>query len=57
VSVLLSNATSSEIPLPPPSEPNITISTTGKNKLKKTACGLRKMARDVDLPMAHIALN
>jgi hypothetical protein len=46
-------ATSNEMPLPLPIEPNIMIRTIGKNKLKKVADGLLK----IDLKLAFVIAN
>jgi len=53
LSEFLSIPTSKEIPLPPPSEPKIIISTIGKNKLKNVEDGLLKM----DLKLAFVIAN
>jgi len=42
---------------PPPSEPNITIKTIGKNKLKNVACGLLKIAFRLAFVIAINAVN
>jgi len=46
-------AISKEIPPPRPSEPNITIRTIGKNKLKNVDEGLLK----IDLKLARVIAN
>jgi len=53
LSEFLSIATSKEIPLPPPSEPKMIISTMGKNKLKNVEEGLLK----IDLKLAFVIAN
>ena len=57
VSDLLSMATSNETPPPPPIEPKITMSTIGKNKLKKVDEGLLKIDLKLALVIANKALR
>jgi hypothetical protein len=56
--MFFSKATSTEGALPPPdSEPNIQISTIGKNKEKKIDWGLLKVASRLALVTASMALS
>ena len=56
VSVFFSKATSTVGTPPLPRDPKIQMSTMGKNKLKNTDCGLRKVAFRLALITANMAL-